>query len=150
MTQARPRATICRADELPPGERRISAVDGVEIGVFNVDGTFVAYRNYCPHQGAPVCRGRVGGTTLPSAPGHYVYGREGRILHCPWHGWQFDLESGEALGHRARLAPVQVAVEDGMLVVYVPKKASPASGSEPPASRQLPSGTPAPPAEWMP
>jgi nitrite reductase/ring-hydroxylating ferredoxin subunit len=143
VTQARARATICRADKLAPGERRISAVDGVEIGVFNVDGTFVAYRNYCPHQGAPVCRGRVGGTTLPSAPGHYVYGREGRILHCPWHGWQFDLESGEALGHSARLAPVQAAVEDGMLVVYVPTKASPAGGSEPPAS-QLPAGTPAP------
>lgn len=150
MTKGRARATICRADELAPGERRICAVDGVEVGVFNVDGTFVAYRNYCPHQGAPVCLGRVGGTTLSSAPGQYVYGREGRVLHCPWHGWQFDLESGEALGHPARLAPVQAAVEDGMLVVYVPTRASPAdcssSASEPRASRQPPSRTSAPPA----
>lgn len=124
MSPQRARVAVCRADELAPGERRIAAVDGVEVGVFNLDGRIVAYRNHCPHQGAPVCLGRVGGTTLPSAPGEYIYGREGRILHCPWHGWQFDLESGDALGHRARLAHVETGVEQGMLVVYLPRKPS--------------------------
>jgi nitrite reductase/ring-hydroxylating ferredoxin subunit len=116
------RFPLCREEELPIGERRIAAVGGLEIGVFNLGGRFVAYRNLCPHQGAPVCQGRVGGTTLPSAPGEYVFGRLGRILHCPWHGWQFDLETGEALGHRARLAAVEAAIEAGEVVVYVKKK----------------------------
>jgi nitrite reductase/ring-hydroxylating ferredoxin subunit len=122
MSASPERFALCREDELPIGERRIAAVDGLEIGVFNLSGRLVAYRNLCPHQGAPVCQGRVGGTTLPSAPGEYVFGRLGRILHCPWHGWQFDLETGEALGHRARLAAVEAAIEAGEVVVYVKKK----------------------------
>ena len=118
----RARVSVCREEELPPGARRIAAVDGIEVGVFNVDGRLVAYRNVCPHMGAPVCAGRIGGTTLPSAPGEYVYGRHGKVLHCPWHGWQFDLETGEALGHRSRLAPVEAAREDGEIVVYVKRR----------------------------
>lgn len=122
-TKVPKRIPVCRADELPPGERCLTVLDGVEVGVFNVGGRFVAYRNVCPHQGAPVCLGRVGGTTLPSMPGEYVYGRHGTVLHCPWHGWQFDLESGEALfGHRVRLAPVATAVEAGTIVLYLPKR----------------------------
>jgi nitrite reductase/ring-hydroxylating ferredoxin subunit len=122
MSASPERFALCREDELPIGERRIAAVDGLEIGVFNLSGRLVAYRNLCPHQGAPVCQGRVGGTTLPSAPGEYVFGRHGSILHCPWHGWQFDLETGEALGHRARLGAVEAAIEAGEVVVYVKKK----------------------------
>lgn len=122
MSAGRERFPLCREEELPIGERRIATVDGLEIGVFNLGGHFVAYRNLCPHQGAPVCQGRVGGTTLPSAPGEYVFGRHGRILHCPWHGWQFDLETGEALSHRARLGHLETAVEAGEVVVYVKRK----------------------------
>jgi nitrite reductase/ring-hydroxylating ferredoxin subunit len=122
MSASPERFALCREDELPIGERRIAAVDGLEIGVFNLSGRLVAYRNLCPHQGAPVCQGRVGGTTLPSAPGEYVFGRHGSILHCPWHGWQFDLETGEALGHRARLGAVEAAIEAGEVVVYVKKQ----------------------------
>jgi nitrite reductase/ring-hydroxylating ferredoxin subunit len=123
LKEGRERFPVCPAGELGPGERQIVAAAGVEVGVFNLGDRFVAFRNVCPHQGAPVCRGRVGGTTLPSAPGEYVYGRQGKILTCPWHGWQFDLETGEALfGQRVRLAPIEVAVEDGTLVVYVKKR----------------------------
>ena len=116
---------MCGSEELPPGGRRIATVGGREIGVFNLGDRLVAYRNHCPHQGAPVCLGRVAGTTLPSTPGEYVYGRHGRILHCPWHGWQFDLETGEALfGHRVRLAPVDVELIDGSIVISIGKEGS--------------------------
>jgi nitrite reductase/ring-hydroxylating ferredoxin subunit len=86
-------------------------VDGRSIGVFNVHGTFVAALNVCPHQLAPVCRGRVGGTTLPSPAGEFRWGREGEILACPWHGWEFDLLTGRALADdqkRLRLYPVTI------------------------------------------
>jgi nitrite reductase/ring-hydroxylating ferredoxin subunit len=54
-----------------------------------------------------------------------VFGRHGRVLHCPWHGWQFDLDTGDALfGGRVRLAPVQVAVEDGTIVVSLERRTS--------------------------
>jgi nitrite reductase/ring-hydroxylating ferredoxin subunit len=127
VSKVRERFPVCNAAELAAGERRIVALDGLEVGVFNLGDRFVAYRNHCPHQGAPVCLGRVGGTSLPSAPGEYVFGRRGKVLVCPWHGWEFDLETGRALfGHRVRLAGVETAVErDGTLVVYAPKRAAP-------------------------
>jgi len=119
VSRACVRHPICDAAEIEAGERRIVAVNGVQIGIFNLGDGFVAYRNLCPHQGAPVCVGRVAGTTLPAAPGEYVYGRHGKILHCPWHGWQFDLETGQALGHRSRLAPIEIELENGQLVVLL-------------------------------
>lgn len=89
-------------------------------GVFNVGGNYVAVLNICPHQYGPVCLGRVGGTTLPSEPGKYVWGRDGEILACPWHGWEFDLVTGRAIADSRRhlhLLPVQVV--DGRVYVTV-------------------------------
>ena len=109
---------VARASEIAPGEVRLVEVKGRSIGVFNVHGRFVAALNVCPHERAPVCRGRVGGTTLPSAPGEYRWGREGEILACPWHGWEFDLLTGRALADpRVRLRLNPVTVEDGTVFV---------------------------------
>lgn len=116
------RLVVCRAEEIRPGESRIVEANGLEVGIFNLEGRVVAYRNLCPHQGAPVCRGRIGGTTVPSMPGEYVFGLRGQVLHCPWHGWQFDLLTGEGLGNRTRLARISAAVEDGHIVLYLPSK----------------------------
>ena len=44
-----------------------------------------------------MCVGKISGTTLPSPVYEYDYGREGCILRCPWHGWEFDLKTGEHL-----------------------------------------------------
>jgi nitrite reductase/ring-hydroxylating ferredoxin subunit len=86
--------------------------------VFNINGEYVAVLNVCPHELAPVCRGAVGGTTLPSAPGTYVWGREGEILSCPWHGWEFDLRTGQSVADpRVRVRRYPVEIEDG--IVYV-------------------------------
>ena len=114
------RIAVCTTDELGPGERRIVRVDGREIGVFNVDGTLYAVRNRCPHQGAELCRGTVGGTMLPSRPHEYRFGLEGRVLRCPWHGWEFDLATGEKLfdpSLRMRVKTYPVVVEDGRIEI---------------------------------
>ena len=50
---------VAREADIPDGERKVIEVDGVEIGVFHVDRTFYAWRNDCPHQGGPVCQGRL-------------------------------------------------------------------------------------------
>lgn len=89
--------TVAKIAALPPGTRRIVQIGKIEIGVFNVGGQYHAYRNICPHAGAPVCVGKIGGTTLPSPVYEYAYGHEGCILRCPWHGWEFDLRTGEHL-----------------------------------------------------
>ena len=72
------RHLVARTSELPPGARKIVEVAGRSIGIFNVHGRYVAVLNVCPHEQAPVCRGRVGGTTLPSGPGEYCYRRQAR------------------------------------------------------------------------
>jgi 3-phenylpropionate/trans-cinnamate dioxygenase ferredoxin subunit len=122
--------------ELPPGERRIVEVEGRSIGVFNVQGQFYALRNRCPHQAAPLCLGAIKGMAMPSQPGEYVWAREGEIIRCPWHGWEFDITSGRSIfnPHRVRVAAYKVTVEaadaeqvetypvtvdDGLVVVHV-------------------------------
>jgi nitrite reductase (NADH) small subunit len=117
---------VATIDEIQPGERKIVELDGQSIGVFRVGDEFVAILNMCPHEFAPVCLGRVGGTTLTSAPGEWKWGREGEILACPWHGWEFELLTGKALfGNRPRLRLFPVRIEDGQIFVSL-------SGSERP------------------
>jgi nitrite reductase/ring-hydroxylating ferredoxin subunit len=91
------RHPVAQAGEIPPGGRKIVTVGRLEIGIFNVGGKMRAYRNACPHAGAPVCLGRISGTSLPSRVYEYEYGLQGRILRCPWHGWEFDLQTGQHL-----------------------------------------------------
>ena len=100
--------------DIPPGQRKIVEVEGRSIGVFNVNGTFYALRNACPHQAAPLCRGTITGTTLPSKPGEYIWGREGEILRCPWHGWEFDITNGKSVfdPHRTRVKAYEVTIEE--------------------------------------
>jgi nitrite reductase/ring-hydroxylating ferredoxin subunit len=108
-----PKHPICRASELPPGERRIVEVGKRSIGVFNVHGDFYAIRNLCPHQAAPLCRGIVTGTTLPSQPGEYIWAKDGEIVRCPWHGWEFDITTGQSIfnPHKMRVKKYTVTVE---------------------------------------
>lgn len=110
---------VARTADIAPGECRIVEVKRHSIGIFNVNGEFVAVLNICPHELAPVCRGLVSGTTLPSPPGEYRWGRDGEILSCPWHGWEFDLLTGKALADpkvRVRRYPTEVR-EDTIFVV---------------------------------
>jgi nitrite reductase (NADH) small subunit len=111
---------VCAVSEIPPGERRILEVDGRSIGIFNVGGRFYALRNQCPHKGGALCEGPVCGTVLPTDDRSYTYGREGEIVRCAWHGWEFDIATGRALvdpAVRARTYPV--TVEDGSVVIDV-------------------------------
>jgi nitrite reductase/ring-hydroxylating ferredoxin subunit len=105
---------VAEVAEIPPGERKIVEIEGQSVGIFRVGDEYVAILNVCPHEFAPVCMGRVGGTTLPSAPGEWTWGREGEILACPWHGWEFELLTGKALfanRPRLRLFPIKVEGE---------------------------------------
>ncbi len=119
-SRARRAWPVAKISEIPSGGRKVVEVAGRSLGLFNVNGTFVAALNVCPHEGAPVCLGRIGGTTLPSSPGEFRWGREGEILTCPWHGWEFDLLTGRALAdRRKRLRLFPVTVEDDTLFVTI-------------------------------
>ena len=117
----RQRHVVAPAAGFPAGSRTIVRVGGREVGVFHTDAGLYALRNVCPHQGAPLCLGTVTGTTLPSAPGEYVWGLDGRVLRCPWHGWEFDLETGVGLYdpyRHERVATYEVRIEGDDVVLY--------------------------------
>jgi 3-phenylpropionate/trans-cinnamate dioxygenase ferredoxin subunit len=90
------RYIVATVEEIPPGERKIVEVAGRSIGVFNLGGEFFALRNRCPHQGGPLCAGTLGGLISSSRPGEYHYSRAGELVRCPWHGWEFDIRTGQS------------------------------------------------------
>ncbi|ESS06552.1 MAG: Rieske (2Fe-2S) iron-sulfur domain protein [uncultured archaeon A07HB70] len=93
-------------------------LDGREVAVFRVDGEFLALANYCVHQGGPVCEGRLSGTLAEAPDGTLSYDHEGGVVACPWHGWEFDVRTGEALADPNYRQPTyDVVVEAG--AVYV-------------------------------
>ncbi len=82
--------------EIPPGTRKLVEVAGRSIGVFNIGGEFFALRNRCPHQGAALCTGQLGSAVTSPGPGRYEVDRAGEILRCPWHGWEYDVRTGQS------------------------------------------------------
>ena len=65
------RHVVARADELPPGTRKLVELDGRRIGVFNVGGRLYALRSRCPHMGASLCDGVVTSTVTAARPGEF-------------------------------------------------------------------------------
>jgi nitrite reductase (NADH) small subunit len=91
------RVDVGAAADWKPGQSRILTVNGREICVVRSADTYYAVNNACPHQGADLGKGTVGGTMIASRPQEYSYGLDGCVLRCPWHGWEFDLRSGDSL-----------------------------------------------------
>ena len=113
------RLVVCPAADIPPGRKRIVENGRGSIGVFNIVCRFHAIKNVCPHQGAPLCQGSVHATHRPSDVQEFDPACRGRILRCPWHGWEFDIVTGKGLYDRdSRVATYAVEVDaDGNVVV---------------------------------
>lgn len=109
------RYQVCAVSELPPGGRKIIQAGQKSVGVFNIAGEYHALLNLCPHQFAPLCLGNVGGYSPPSEVGEFRYEREGEIIRCPWHGWEFDIKTGRSIfnPHKVRTASYPVSVGTG-------------------------------------
>src|SRR5690242_20250361 len=50
--------------EIPSGTYKLVPIGRHGVGVYNVNGTFYAIANYCPHEGGPLCAGRTRGRTV--------------------------------------------------------------------------------------
>ena len=95
---------VAKATEMKDGDRRI-VVDGQkEVGVFLKDGSFYAYSNYCVHAGGPACEGILVNKVVDiiNADRTYEGQKFGDEVHfaCPWHGYEYDLKTGECVGDR--------------------------------------------------
>ena len=113
--------------EFAEGGYRVLRVDTFEFGVFRQGDRVVAYENYCPHDGGPVCQGkvipRVEEELGPDQTSRGLRFSDKRNIVCPWHGWEFDIESGRHCGDpKYRLRPVDVRVRDNRVYVSVPAR----------------------------
>jgi nitrite reductase/ring-hydroxylating ferredoxin subunit len=90
------RRVLARADEVTPGTSKIVTVMGRQIGLFNVAGEYYALSNRCPHMGAELCKGLITGLVRSDSPGEYSVTRQGEFLRCPWHGWEFEIRTGQS------------------------------------------------------
>ena len=101
-------------EELELSGHVVTRVGAREVGVVRdpADGSLHGVRNRCPHHGGPLCLGTVR-ERVTGSPGRYeLEGR--RVLRCPWHGWEFDLETGVCLDEPSlRAAVYDVRVEGG-------------------------------------
>ncbi|UTW12897.1 Rieske (2Fe-2S) protein [Marinobacterium rhizophilum] len=105
----------CKTHEVAPGQQKIVQLDRFSVGVFNVDGEFHALLNVCPHKGAALCEGPVCGTTAATDGRDFTYCKDKALVRCAWHGWEFDIKSGEFLvdpSIKAKTFAVSVEGED--------------------------------------
>ncbi|UFN47517.1 Rieske (2Fe-2S) protein [Roseomonas sp. OT10] len=108
------RHPVAPASALPPGGRLLVEAAGKKIVLFNLRGELFGLLNRCPHQGGELCQGTAIGLVEadPARPGAMRYTREGEILRCPWHGWEFDIRTGLSRAEpgklRTRTYPVGV------------------------------------------
>jgi nitrite reductase/ring-hydroxylating ferredoxin subunit len=95
---------VAMSSELKDGDRRIVTAGQREIGVFHKDGAYYAYSNICLHQGGPACEGVVINNVIDIInPDRTYEGQKfGDDTHfvCPWHGWEYDIKTGEMVGDR--------------------------------------------------
>lgn len=97
-------SAACRRDELGPGRFRCVLVEGQKIILYNVEGTFYATSATCAHLGGPLDQGLF----------------QDGVVTCPWHGWQFDVRTGESTydpGRSVATYPVKVVGDDLLVEV---------------------------------
>lgn len=96
--------TVAKVVEIPPGTGRTVDVKGIWIALFNVNGSFFAVDNTCPHAGGPIGEGSLAG----------------EIVTCPWHGWQFNVRTGAREGNpnfTVACCPVRVQGEEIQIAI---------------------------------
>ena len=112
------RYVVGRVADLPPGSRRLVQAGRFGVGVFNVNGRYYALNNHCPHAGGPLCLGEVTGTTEEAGAYKVIWVRQGEIVSCPWHAWEFDIATGRTITEPAKaVRTYPVRVEDDQVIL---------------------------------
>ena len=97
---------IAAETDVPPGEGREFVAGGRIVALFHVEGRFHALDGVCPHAGGPLANGAM----------------DGNVVTCPWHGWQFDVTTGQhCLSAGICQASFPVRVADGEVFVELPE-----------------------------
>jgi nitrite reductase/ring-hydroxylating ferredoxin subunit len=96
---------VAARSDVGPGKAIAVELTGQRIAVFNVEGTYYAIGDTCTHRGGPLSEGEVQGTTVT----------------CPWHGAQYDLQTGNVLSPPAPqgVHNYKVVVEDDDIKIEI-------------------------------
>lgn len=110
---------VVARDELREGEFTVVRAGRREVGIVLWRGEVHALANRCPHMGAPVCRGRVTPLVDEALPRAALRcAGDDAVLSCPWHGWEFRIDSGVAVADsHYRLRRYRAEVRDGRVLV---------------------------------
>ena len=113
---------VGKVSEIPPRGRKIVVPfrGRAGIGVFNVNGSYYALRNICPHKHGPLCMGELTGRFIANAPpstlgATLIIEDDGEMLRCPWHFWSFEIATGQCLVDpevRVKTYPVKIDGDD--------------------------------------
>lgn len=101
--------------DFPPGVTRRVEVAGKAIAVFHEGGKFYALRDVCPHMGARLSDGDVWSAIDSTGPGKYDVCPGRLFVRCPWHGWEYELATGQSSYDplKDRVRAYAVSVEPG-------------------------------------
>jgi nitrite reductase/ring-hydroxylating ferredoxin subunit len=110
-----------KVGEIEVGSCKILSIGGRSVGIYYDGENYFGIRNVCPHEQAELCKGKVTGTTLTSKPHEYIYGMEGEILVCPWHGWEFNIKTGKSLvdPDRYKAKVYDVSIENNRIMLHM-------------------------------
>ena len=106
------KVVVGKVSDFADGDRKIIDVNGKSIGVFRVDDQFYAIRNRCPHQWGPLCLGDFAPRAVSTGPGDMHLDSGSPLIACPWHGWEYDLATGQSFmgPGRGNMAALSYAV----------------------------------------
>ena len=93
---------VADLSEIPAGTVKEVEANGKKIALANIDGLFYAIDNTCVHRGGPLGQGFL----------------EGDLVECPWHGWQYNMKTGQcAFNPAARVPAYEVKTEGADVLV---------------------------------
>jgi nitrite reductase/ring-hydroxylating ferredoxin subunit len=97
---------VASLDEVPAGQPKVVELDGVRVVLARVGDAVYACGDVCTHRGGPLGEGKLNGTRLA----------------CPWHGWMFDVRTGQCVfpGRGASVPSYPVRLEAGDILVELP------------------------------
>lgn len=95
--------------DCPPGTALECVAGDRIVALYNVAGQFFALDGICPHQGGPLGKGKLTGC----------------IVTCPWHGWQFDVVTGQHQTSQSLIHPqFDLKLDGDNILVRFPGSAS--------------------------
>ena len=115
------RHIVASVGEIPEKGSKL-VVKGRPIAVFHVAGEYFALTDRCPHEGGSLCAGRLIGLVRSREPGVYECSRPLEMLQCSWHGWEFDIRTGQCYcdPDSIQARSYAVSVEDGAALAEGP------------------------------